>query len=91
MGISFNKVCHCFGLIMPRTEYYKVALPVSLRDEINKMFDEFPSLKNQYNGNPVEFIRESIRSYIRLMKKESSENIIRSVLVDEQLDKLSKN
>ncbi len=57
-------------MLMP--EYYKVALPIGLREEIVKLFNENQTIANLYNNNPVKFIEDAVRNHIRELKKEYS-------------------
>lgn len=74
---------------MSEKKYYKPALPLSLKEDINRLFVEFPSLKDQYDNNPSDFVRECVR--LRLQEIRNSRKIdvdFKKTLVDEILDRL---
>lgn len=45
--------------------YYKPSLPISLKKEIEKLFAENEQVRNLYDNNKVEFIKEAIREKIK--------------------------
>lgn len=50
-------------------EYYKASLPISLRTEIERLFEENPRIKNLYSNNLVRFIEDATREKIISLSK----------------------
>lgn len=76
-------------VIMSEKKYWKPPLSIKLKDEITSLFSDVPSIKNQYDNNPVDFARESIRLQIQKIRREHIiTDDIKKALVDEILDRL---
>lgn len=74
---------------MSDKKYWKPPLSNNLKDEIIALFRDVPSIRNQYDNNPVDFARESIRIHVQKLRKEYVlTDDVKKALVDEILDRL---
>lgn len=77
---------------MSYKKYWKASLTPKLKVEILRLFEEIPSIANQYDSNPVEFVREGVRLHIQKIRSSYvMTDEVRRLLVDEIIDRLTKD
>lgn len=66
---------------MQEPTYYKPSIPRSVLHSIQKLFDEFPDVKDRYDDKPIKFIERSI---LDLIDEEEQKQRLRKEYLDSQ-------